>query len=157
MAKLTERGLELIKTDLPKDPCTTCPSRLLGECTCTNADNYKKIISEYMKEGVYNLALDYQKREAFKKHLDVCYDIIKSTESKLPAEVLATENPFRCSLYQKELRKSNRLSYEEFPMSMSTDGTMFVRLQDINDMISRGILIVDYDKLEENLLERNND
>lgn len=56
-------------------------------------------------------------------------------------------NPFRSQLWQQTIRKENRLAYHEFCMSITDLNGTFVRLSEINEMITDGILIVDFDKL----------
>lgn len=63
-------------------------------------------------------------------------------------------NPFRSKLWQQTIRKENRLTHHEFCMSMTDLNGTFVRLSEINEMISDGILIVDFDKLEQRIFDK---
>lgn len=63
-------------------------------------------------------------------------------------------NPFRSQLWQQTIRKENRLTYHEFCMSITDLNGTFVRLSEINEMITDGILIVDFDKLEQRIFDK---
>lgn len=64
-------------------------------------------------------------------------------------------NPFRSQLWQQAIMNEKKLYPSEFCMSMTTDpnGT-FVKLEEINEMIADGILIVDFDKLEQRIFDK---
>lgn len=57
-------------------------------------------------------------------------------------------NPFRSQLWQQTIRNENKLYPSEFCMSVTNPNGVFVRLDEINEMINDGILSVDFDKLE---------
>lgn len=57
-------------------------------------------------------------------------------------------NPFRSQLWQQTIRNDNKLYPSEFCMSVTNPNGVFVRLDEINEMINDGILSVDFDKLE---------
>ena len=63
-------------------------------------------------------------------------------------------NPFRSQLWQQTIRNENRLTYHEFCMNMTDPNGTFVRLSEINEMISDGILTVDFDKLEQRIFDK---
>ena len=63
-------------------------------------------------------------------------------------------NPFRSSQWQQSIKEENRLYPSEFCMSMSNQNGIFVKLEEINQMISEGVLIVDYEKLEQRIYDR---
>lgn len=56
-------------------------------------------------------------------------------------------NPFRSQLWQQTIRNENKLFPSEFCMSITDSNGTFVKLSEINEMISDGILTVDFDKL----------
>lgn len=64
------------------------------------------------------------------------------------------KNPFRSQLWQKTIKNENKLYPNEFCMSMTDPNGTFVRLSEINEMISNGILTVDFDKLEQRIFEK---
>ena len=57
-------------------------------------------------------------------------------------------NPFRSQLWQQTIRNENKLYPSEFCMSVTNPNGVFVRLDEMNEMINDGILSVDFDKLE---------
>ena len=63
-------------------------------------------------------------------------------------------NPFRSQLWQQTIRNENKLYLSEFCMSMTDSNGTFVRLSEINEMISDGILTVDFDKLEQRIYDK---
>ena len=63
-------------------------------------------------------------------------------------------NPFRSQLWQQTIRNENKLYPSEFCMSMADTNGIFVRLAEINEMISDGILTVDFDKLEQRIFDK---
>ena len=63
-------------------------------------------------------------------------------------------NPFRSQLWQQTIRNENKLYSSEFCMSMTDSNGTFVRLSEINEMISDGILTVDFDKLEQRIYDK---
>ena len=62
-------------------------------------------------------------------------------------------NPFRSQLWQQTIRNENKLYPSEFCMSMTDQNGTFVRLSDINEMITNEILTVDFDKLEQRIFD----
>ena len=64
------------------------------------------------------------------------------------------DNPFRSKIWQQTIRNENKLYPSEFCMSMTDPNGTFVRLSEINEMISNGILIVDFDKLEQRVFAK---
>ncbi len=63
-------------------------------------------------------------------------------------------NPFRSQLWQQTIKKENRLTTHEFGMSMTDVNGTFVKLSEINEMISNGILTVNFDKLEQRIFDK---
>ena len=63
-------------------------------------------------------------------------------------------NPFRTKQYQNKIKQDNILTSKEFCMSLTDSNGTFVRLEEINDMIKNGILIVDFDKLEQRIYDK---
>lgn len=63
-------------------------------------------------------------------------------------------NPFRSQLWKETIRNENKLYPSEFCMSMTDPNGVFVRLSEINEMISDGILRVDFDKLEQRIFDK---
>ena len=63
-------------------------------------------------------------------------------------------NPFRTAFYQKSIKNQNRLTTNEFCMSVTNSNGTFVRLEEINEMIKNGIITVDYDKLEQRVYDK---
>lgn len=63
-------------------------------------------------------------------------------------------NPFRSQLWQQTIRNENKLYPSEFCMSMTNPNGVFVRLDEINEMINDGILSVDFDKLEQRIFDK---
>ena len=63
-------------------------------------------------------------------------------------------NPFRSHLWQQTIRNENKLYPSEFCMSMTDPNGIFVRLSEINEMISDGILTVNFDKLEQRIFDK---
>ena len=64
------------------------------------------------------------------------------------------DNPFRSQMWQQTIRNENKLYPSEFCMSITDSNGTFVRLSEINEMISDGILTVDFDKLEQRIFEK---
>lgn len=64
------------------------------------------------------------------------------------------DNPFRSQMWQQTIRNENKLYPSEFCMSITDSNGTFVRLSEINEMISGGILTVDFDKLEQRIFEK---
>lgn len=64
------------------------------------------------------------------------------------------DNPFRSQLWQQIIRNENKLYPSEFCMSMTDPNGTFVRLSEINEMISDGILTVDFDRLEQRIYDK---
>ncbi len=62
-------------------------------------------------------------------------------------------NPFRSQLWQQTIRNENKLYPSEFCMSMTDQNGTFVRLSEINEMITNEILTVDFDKLEQRIFD----
>ena len=63
------------------------------------------------------------------------------------------DNPFRTKYWQDTIKKDNVLTRSEFCKETISDiNGVYVRLDEINDMIAEGVLLVDYDKLEKVLL-----
>ena len=69
-------------------------------------------------------------------------------------ECMCVDNPFRGKLWQQTIRDTNRLTPNEFCMSMTEGAETFVRLSEINEMIREGVLTVDYDKLEQRIFDK---
>lgn len=67
---------------------------------------------------------------------------------------ICMNNPFRSQLWQQTIRKENRLTHHESCMSMTNPNGTFVRLLEINEMITDGILTVDFDKLEQRIFDK---
>lgn len=63
-------------------------------------------------------------------------------------------NPFRSQLWQQTIRNENKLYPSEFCISMTDFNETFVRLSEINEMISDGILTVDFNKLEQRIFDK---
>lgn len=63
-------------------------------------------------------------------------------------------NPFRIKMWQQTIRNENKLYPSEFCMSMTDLNGTFVRLSEINEMITDGILTVDFDKLEQRIFDK---
>ena len=64
------------------------------------------------------------------------------------------DNPFRSQLWQQTIKDENKLYPSEFSMSITDSNGTYVRLSEINEMISEGILIVDFDKLEQRIYDK---
>lgn len=58
-------------------------------------------------------------------------------------------NSFRSQVWQQTIRNENKLYPSEFCMSVTDPNGVFVKLAEINEMIADGILIVNFDKLEQ--------
>ena len=63
-------------------------------------------------------------------------------------------NPFRSQLWQQTIRNENKLFPSEFCMSITDSNGIFVKVSEINEMISDGILTVDFDKLEQRIYDK---
>lgn len=63
-------------------------------------------------------------------------------------------NPFRRKLCKQTIRNENKLYPSEFCMSVTNPNGVFVRLDEINEMINDGILSVDFDKLEQRIFDK---
>lgn len=63
-------------------------------------------------------------------------------------------NPFRSKEWQQSIKQDNRLYPSEFCMSMTDPNGIFVKLEEINQMISEGVLTVDFEKLEQRIYDR---
>lgn len=63
-------------------------------------------------------------------------------------------NPFRSQLWQQTIKNDNKLYPSEFCLSMIDPNGTFVRLSEINEMITDGILTVDFDKLEQRIFDK---
>lgn len=63
-------------------------------------------------------------------------------------------SPFRSKEWQRTIKETNKLYPSEFCMSMSDLNGIFVKLEEINDMISEGVLTVDFEKLEQRIYNR---
>lgn len=57
-------------------------------------------------------------------------------------------------MWKQTIRSESKLYPSEFCMSMTGPNGIFVRLSEINEMISEGILIVDFDKLEQRVFDK---
>ena len=57
-------------------------------------------------------------------------------------------------MWQQTIRNENKLFPSEFCMSITDSNGTFVRLSEINEMISDGILTVDFDKLEQKIFDK---
>lgn len=64
------------------------------------------------------------------------------------------DNPFRAKFYQDSLKQSNKLTHNEFSQSIHDANGTYVKLDEINNMIEKGILTVDYEKLEQRIYDR---
>jgi hypothetical protein len=64
------------------------------------------------------------------------------------------DNPFRSQVWQQTIRNENKLYPSEFCMSVTNPNGVFVRLDEINEMINDGILSVDFDKLEQRIFDK---
>ena len=64
------------------------------------------------------------------------------------------DNPFRSQMWQHMIKEENRLTRHEFCMSITDQNGIFVKLEEINEMISNGILTVDFDKLEQRIYDK---
>ena len=63
-------------------------------------------------------------------------------------------NPFRSQMWQQTIRNENKLYPSEFCTSMTDANGIFVRLSEINEMISDGALTVDFEKLEQRIFDK---
>ena len=63
-------------------------------------------------------------------------------------------NPFRSQLWKQTIRNEIKLYPSEFCMSVTNPNGVFVRLDEINEMINDGILSVDFDKLEQRIFDK---
>lgn len=63
-------------------------------------------------------------------------------------------NPFRSKEWQRSIKQENRLYPSEFCMSMTEPNGIFVKLEEINQMILEGVLTVDFEKLEQRIYDR---
>jgi len=57
-------------------------------------------------------------------------------------------------MWQQTIRNENKLFSSEFCMSITDSNGTFVKLSEINEMISDGILTVDFDKLEQRIYDK---
>lgn len=64
------------------------------------------------------------------------------------------DNPFRSKMWQKAIKEENRLYPSEFCMSLNSLNGIFVNLEEINQMISEGVLTVNFEKLEQRIYDR---
>ena len=64
------------------------------------------------------------------------------------------DNPFRSQLWKQTIKNENKLYPSEFCMSVTNPNGVFVRLDEINEMINDGILSVDFDKLEQRIFDK---
>lgn len=64
------------------------------------------------------------------------------------------DNPFRSKEWQRTIKETNKLYPSEFCMSMSNSNGIFVKLEEINDMLSEGVLTVDFEKLEQRISDK---
>lgn len=64
-------------------------------------------------------------------------------------------NPFRSKQWQQSIKEENRLYKSEFCcMTMTNPNGVFVTLEEINQMISEGVLTVDFEKLEQRIYNK---
>lgn len=63
-------------------------------------------------------------------------------------------NPFRSREWQRTIKETNKLYTIEFCMSMSDSNGIFVKSEEINQMISEGVLTVDFEKLEQRIYNK---
>ena len=63
-------------------------------------------------------------------------------------------NPFRSKLWQKSIKQNSILTHNEFCVSSNDANGTWVKLDEINEMITRGILTVDYETLEQYILDK---
>ena len=63
-------------------------------------------------------------------------------------------NPFRTQMWKNMIKEENKLTLHEFSVSMTDVNGTFVKLEEINDMIKTGVLIVDFDKLEQRIYDK---
>lgn len=64
------------------------------------------------------------------------------------------ENLFRTPYWQKHIKEENILTQHEFCISMTDANGTYVKLDEINDMIRSGVLIVDFEKLEQRIFDK---
>lgn len=93
--KFTKEDFELLKKELPNDPCKKCDARIRGYCCgCPQGTDYDKYIKPYKDNNVLEIALDIKQykdtlREIKKHELE-----LSRVKDKLPLEVICKVLPY---------------------------------------------------------------
>lgn len=82
----TDEDIELLKTPLPKDPCTTCGIEIVC-CGCPKGSEYGEIIRPYKQAGIYELACKLKTREYRLKEIKACEKEIEEIEKEFPEDI----------------------------------------------------------------------
>lgn len=149
-----ENDKELLKKELPNNPCTGCYLNGNGCCGCAKGSEYSKILKPYKEANILDIALKNKKRLDLIKDIEDKRKKVREIEENLPNFMLSTENPFRTDCWQASIRRDEVLTPSEFGVSMNDPNGTWVKLEEIQDMIDKGIISIDYDKLEKDILEK---
>lgn len=150
-----ENDKELLKKELPKNPCTDCYLHGNGCCGCMKGIEYEKALKPYKEANILDIAVKNKERLNLIRDIEIKKEKVKEIEENLPNFVLSTDNPFRTDTWQASIRRDEVLTTSEFGVSMNDPNGTWIKLEEIQGMIDNGIITVDYDKLEEHLLKRN--
>lgn len=85
----TEKGLELLKKPLPKNPCSTCDMGVAC-CGCLDGIMYLKKAESYKQLGVYDIACELRDIASMEKEIKEKQKEIADMKAKLPKEIRQT-------------------------------------------------------------------
>lgn len=85
----TDKDFELLKMELPSNPCTKCDARIRGYCCgCQQGTDYDKYIKPYKDNNVLDIALKIKEHNDTLKLINELQDKLADIQGEIPAEVL---------------------------------------------------------------------
>ena len=93
---VTNEGLELLKTPLPKNPCSTCGMGIAC-CGCPKGREYDKRVKPYKELGVYDIALSLRHIADLEREIKEKQNEVDDIKNNLPEEVKDAFYPSCCS------------------------------------------------------------
>lgn len=89
----TNEDLELLKKELPNNPCTKCDAHIRGYCCgCQQRIDYDKMVKIYRDNNIYDIALEIKKINELEKSINKMRKNQEDILSNLPKEI---KNIFR--------------------------------------------------------------
>lgn len=85
----TSEDFELLKRELPNNPCTKCDARIRGYCCgCSRGTSYSEYIKPYKDNNILDVALKVKQYKDTLKLIDEYRHELTELQSEIPGEIL---------------------------------------------------------------------